>query len=499
MGTARKNSWLFRLVAAIAFFLVGILVGSSDRVADLGTEAARAGREARRNVLAKVADVGEVDLRTRVFIENPELIPAVADGFGGEFSMEIALNMFGHDHQPAVADARELTRVVEVAPRTWLIRMPIVNAVLFETDEGNVLVDTGMAPAGPAILDKMREVSDQPLHTIIYTHGHVDHAYGTRGILEGGAVPEQILAHAAILPRFKRYFRLRESIAGYMSQKAEQMPRSAADMVLPTEVFEDRLEFELGGETFVLQHHRGETDDQLYVWVPGRRALASADYYQGFLPNAGNGKRVQRYPEEWAAALREMAALEPDVLLPAHGDAITDDEEIREVLSVHANALQSIVDQTIAGLNAGLRQDEIFSAVELPPELRDHPTLQVSYVTPQDISKMVLKRYAGWWNDIPSDWSPAPIPVQAAELASLAGGVEVLASRAEELAPTDLAMAAHLADWAFYADPESPAAQAAVVEVYRQRILEPSTNTVERGIYLERMVDARGRQLADAD
>jgi len=76
--------------------------------------------------------------------------------------------------------------VIPVAPRTRHIRLPIVNAVLFETDDGLVLVDTGMAPAGPALLDAIRGVSDAPIHAVLYTHGHVDHAFGTWVLLEAG-------------------------------------------------------------------------------------------------------------------------------------------------------------------------------------------------------------------------------------------------------------------------------------------------------------------------
>lgn len=180
-----------------------------------------------------------------------------------------------------------------------------MNAVFFETDAGIVLVDTGMGPAGPAILDAIRPVSDAPIHTIIYTHGHVDHAYGTWALTRAGVegqLPE-IVSHEDLPKRFDRYIRLRGSISRYMSQAEDQMPASPSDLVYPTGTFADRLELEIGGETFILQHREGETDDQLYVWVPGRRALASADYYQGFLPNAGNGKRAQRNVEEWAFAL----------------------------------------------------------------------------------------------------------------------------------------------------------------------------------------------------
>lgn len=46
-----------------------------------------------------------------------------------------------------------------------------------------------------------------------------------------------------------------------------------------------------------------ELSYEIWVAVPGRKIVSSVDYFQGFLPNAGNGKRRQRYPEEWARPL----------------------------------------------------------------------------------------------------------------------------------------------------------------------------------------------------
>ena len=61
-----------------------------------------------------------------------------------------------------------------------------------------------------------------------------------------------------------------------------------------------------------------------------------------------------------------MAALEPAILLPAHGEAITDTATIVEDFSVLAEALQYIVDHTIEGLNSGKRKDQIHASVQLP-------------------------------------------------------------------------------------------------------------------------------------
>ena len=477
-------------VFATLFVLIGMLLADT-KIADVARSTAKSASSKAIEVVANSADI---ETRTMVLAENPQMIDRIMEGgaFGGEFSLSAAQNMFGRT-EDAIADVRKKTSVVEVGPRSYLIRMPIVNAAFFETDEGIVLVDTGMGPSGPAILDAIRSVSDMPIHTIIYTHGHVDHAYGTWAIMEAGETPE-IIGHELLEERFNRYIRLRGSLAKYMSQPEEQLPSSAADLVWPTRYFSDRLELEIGGETFILAHHKGETDDQLYVWVPGRGALASADYYQGFLPNAGNGKRYQRHVEDWVIALREMAALEPSILLPAHGAAITDTAVIVENFSVLAEALQYIVDFTIEGLNSGKRKDLIYGSVQLPEHLATHPTLNEQYVSPGDISKMVMKKYTGWWDDIPSHWTPASMEDQGNMIIELAGGnIPTITTYARGLIEQDIRLASHLTDWLFYARPDDAEVQELVFDVYRARIMHPDTNNMEMLTYLDQMTAARER------
>ncbi|MDH3707541.1 MAG: MBL fold metallo-hydrolase, partial [Acidimicrobiia bacterium] len=256
------------------------------------------------------------EVRMELVGTDADLAEAIIGGgsFGGNYSVAVARNMFDRHNEQAIDEARMKVEIVEVADRSWLVRLPIVNSAVFETDEGLVVVDTGMAPGGPAILDAIRTVTQAPIHTIIYTHAHVDHCMGTWALMDDAP---QVVAHAAAPARFDRYVRMRGSVSRYMSQPLESFPAAPDDWVPPSRTFTDRLTLTIGGEEFELVHRRGETDDQLYVSVPGRQAVASADYYQGFLPNAGNGKRVQRYIEEWAEALRDMVALSPRHLLPA--------------------------------------------------------------------------------------------------------------------------------------------------------------------------------------
>ncbi len=441
-------------------------------------------------------DVRRKKARIGLVIANPALADALISGggFGGNHSAPVAQNMFDRNHGKAIDDAKRLVEIEIVTDRSWLIRLPIVNCVLFETDEGLVLVDTGMAPGGPAILQAIRTVSQAPIHTIIYTHAHVDHCLGTWALLDDGPAsrPPEIIAHANAARRFDRYVKLRGSVSRYMTQPLESFPASADDWTPPTRTFNDSLSLTIGGEVFDLIGRRGETDDQLYVSVPGRRAIASADYYQGFLPNAGNGKRVQRYVEEWAVALREMVALEPLHLLPAHGEAVANDpDRIAEVLGVHAAALEHLALHTLEGLNNRLRQDEIADSAALPDDLASHPTLNEQYVSPADISRMVMKQYCGWWDDIPSHWAPARFDQQAVTICELAGGVDAVLAKAQSVADSDPAMSSHLADWAWYADPTNAEVGQAVIDLYSHRIINHAGNTQEVLMYLDHMTDVQ--------
>ncbi|MFQ3322632.1 MAG: alkyl sulfatase BDS1-like metallo-beta-lactamase superfamily hydrolase [Pseudomonadales bacterium] len=251
-----------------------------------------------------------------------------------------------------------------------------------------------------------------------------------------------------------------------MSQPVALQPRQDSQIVRPTRTGSDRLEIVVGGETFALQHHKGETDDQLYVWAQERKVLAVADYYQGFLPNAGNGNRAQRYVKEWAVGLREVAELKAAFLTPAHGDAIAGSAAIHKELSILAEALESICNQTIMGLYKGIRKDLLVVSIALPDRLANQYSLREQYVTTKDISKMIIKRYTGWWGDIPSHWSPAPIASHSKLITVLAGGTQALVDSTREVLVTDLVLASHMPERAYLANPYNPLSQQLIIDVY---------------------------------
>lgn len=66
--------------------------------------------------------------------------------------------------------------ISEVAEKTWFVSI-LANVVAFETDEGLILVDAGLRNFAPQMAKELRQRTTAPVHTAIYTHGHVDHAF----------------------------------------------------------------------------------------------------------------------------------------------------------------------------------------------------------------------------------------------------------------------------------------------------------------------------------
>ncbi len=363
----------------------------------------------------------------------------------------------------------------EIAERTAFVSS-FANVLALDTGEGLVLVDVGSFFFAKLTKELVRGVFAAPLHTAIYTHGHVDHVFGVElyEAEERGRV--QVIAQRALPARFERY----KLTAGYnacINARQFQMKTEwPIDYRWPDQVFDDELSLRVGDVTIELKHARGETDDHLYAWVPARKLLATGDLFIWACPNAGNPQKVQRYPGDWARALREMATLGAEVLSPGHGPPIFGAAAVHRALTETAELLEHLVSQTLAHMNEGARADQILGAVKAPRELLDRPYLRPIYDEPEFIVRNVMRQYGGWWDGNPAHLKPAREREVADELCALAGGTKKLVERAiERSGAGEHALACHLIEIAFASTGCDDAVRAARAKVYRARAeVEPS-------------------------
>ena len=322
------------------------------------------------------------------------------------------------------------------------------------TEEGVVFVDVPLGNrAGQRVVEAIRKRTQAPIHTIIYTHGHMDHTWGVAPLLsdaqERGHPKPIIIAHELVPKRFDRYQRLHGQHE-YINRIQFAIPEG--EKVLPPQFFypditySDAMQFKLGRLTFELYHYMGETDDGTWVWVPERKTALIGDLLIGGCPNVGNPFKVQRYTLEWAEALERVAGKNPDFVIPAHGP-VRRGEEARQICLDTAKYLRYIEDEVVRLLNEGCWIEEILERVKIPQDLSGKPWLAPVYGHPTFIIHGVHRRYAGWYNGNPSELFPAKSSEIAAEVVRL-GRIAQLLQRASKLQQEgNIQLALHLVDF----------------------------------------------------
>jgi len=400
---------------------------------------------------------------------------------------------------------RVTNELSEVAPGVALVES-FSHSVVVDSGEGLVAFDASGGQSGSAVAAAIAGWSSAPVRHLVYTHGHADHVGGSRAFAARWGTPT-VIGHENVARRLDRYastndwnIRINLRQFGGISSDVrlglspdEDAPASGAGAdwtsfipegtLRPEISVTDQHTLTLGDVTVELRHAVGETDDHLWGWIPEHRAVVTGDFVIWNFPNAGNPQKVQRYPLEWAAALRSIAATRPDLLLPAHGLPIAGRERIAMVLDTIASALEDLVAEVVARMNAGETLDTIIHSVRVPDDTLALPYLRPMYDEPEFVVRNIWRLYGGWWDGAASRLKPAPDARLAAVLAELAGGAGRLADGARShSAQGDHRVACHLADLAAWAASDDPGIHRVRSEVYLAR-RRAETSLMSKGIY----------------
>jgi glyoxylase-like metal-dependent hydrolase (beta-lactamase superfamily II) len=185
--------------------------------------------------------------------------------------------------------------------------------------EACLVVDTGRDEVhGTELAAAIRTVTPLPWIAMI-THSHWDHFFGTASFL-----PCSVWAHERCRDVIAdRADEMRERGLRYYS--ADGDPRSAATLstaraVVPTNLLTERVVVDLGGRRVTLSHlGRGHTDNDVVVDVEGGGVVFAGDLVeQGAPPVIG----TDAYPAEWPSTLDRLLALDPQVVVPGHGEPV---------------------------------------------------------------------------------------------------------------------------------------------------------------------------------
>lgn len=375
------------------------------------------------------------------------------------------------------------------------------HSVVVDSGDGLVAFDASHENTGAAVVEAIKGWNHSPVSHLVYTHGHADHVGGS--VAFGAAFAEMtVVGHENVARRFDRY---RETNAWNVLINARQFGGVRGDFnmgdadepdfipkdtLAPSQVVDTHDTLTVGDTTIELHHARGETDDHLWGWMPEEKWLFAGDFVIWNFPNAGNPQKVQRYPLEWAAALRDMASRRPEILLPAHGLPVGGADRVGEMLTTIAGALEGLVRDVVAMMNAGEVLDTIIHSVSVDADLLAKPYLRPLYDEPEFVIRNIWRQYGGWWDGAPSRLKPSPDAALATEIAALAGGAVRLAARATEVLAEDPRLASHLADLAAWAAPVDTSVHGIRADVYAQR-RRVESSLMAKGIFAGAMRESK--------
>ncbi|MEH6548496.1 MAG: MBL fold metallo-hydrolase [Pseudomonadales bacterium] len=310
----------------------------------------------------------------------------------------------------------------------------IANTHMIVTSEGNVLFDSGISIQAAKQLRLLKEVSAEPVHSIILSHSHADHASGTRFWLEDGTkvvTHREFVEEQRYLTELEPYlWRRNRTVFPWLPEEPTQNAMFRYGGVEPDIlVDENDYKFELGGVQFeVLSTPGAEGADNISLWLPQQKILFSGDFFGPLFPQFPNiftmrGEKVRK-PIEYIASLDKLIALAPEMIVPSHHDPIKGKENLKASMILIRDATQYVHDEVVAGMNAGKTVYQLMQEIRLPAELeltQEHG--RVSWGV-----KSIWEYYATWFHfDSITELYPIPVRNIYADLAELAGTDALLA------------------------------------------------------------------------
>jgi alkyl sulfatase BDS1-like metallo-beta-lactamase superfamily hydrolase len=379
----------------------------------------------------------------------------------------------------------------EVAPGFFQVRgLDLANVTFVQGDTGWLVIDPlTSSETARAALDLLHaHVPERPVQAVIYTHSHVDHFAGVRGIVDeadvrnGGVpviAPEGFLAEAisenviagTVMSRRATYMYgplLPADPQGHVDAGlGKGVPVFAtAGLIAPTvDVSETGTELEVDGIRIVFQVTPGtEAPAEMNFHFPDHRVLCMAENCTATFHNVYTPRGAQvRDALAWSTYIQESIELfadDTDVVFASHHWPRWGEGDVRTYLARQRDLYRYVHDQTMRLANHGLTATEIAEELALPESLATELSARDYYGTLNHNAKAVYQRYLGWFDGNPAHLHPHP-PVAAARryVEFMGGADEVLRKARASFDDGDYRWVAEVVNHVVFAHPDHDAAR----------------------------------------
>ncbi len=387
----------------------------------------------------------------------------------------------------------------KVTERLYQLRgFDIANMTVIEGNSGLILIDplTTAEVARAALEHYFAHRPKRPVVAVIYTHSHIDHYGGVRGVIDEADVKagkvaviapagfmeavsgENVLAGLPMMRRAQFQFgsMLPRGPRGQVDAGlGKGVARGTPGLIAPSQSIAQpveehtidgvRIVFQLAPET--------EAPAEMHMFYPELGVLNMAEnacpLLHNFIPLRG---AMARDPRIWAKYIGDaikMYAPHTEILIGQHHWPTWGRDSILDYLEAQRDLYKHIHDQTLRHMNKGWRPAEIAEAIDLPPGLAERWSVRGYYGTVNHNVKAVYQRYLSWYDGNPCNLHPLPPAPAAAKFVEYMGGAAAVIARARaDFAKGEYRWVAQVMKEVVYAEPANKEARALCADALEQ-------------------------------
>ena len=438
---------------------------------------------ARPESMQIMGDAGHVawDMERYLFLlENEEI-----DSVHPSLLRQSQLNMnFGlYEVIPGIYQVRgfDLSNISFVRGRTgWIVFDPLT---ALET-----------ARAAKALVDE--HLGELPVVAVIYSHSHVDHYGGVRGIVDEAdvtagkveiiaprdfmdfAVAEAVYAGNAMSRRafFQYGVLLPASPYGHAGQGLGQNVSSGnIGLIPPTRIVEDAVEqFEVDGVRLIFQNTPDtEAPSEMNTYIPSMKALWMAENVVGAVHNIYTLRgALVRDSLRWSKYINDALyayGQEAEVMFASHHWPRWGNDRVQEVLRDQRDIYAHMNNQVLHYANQGVTINEIHNVYRAPASLQESWTTRFYHGSQENNSRGVVNKYLGHWDTNPATLIPLSPRDSAPLYVEMMGGAGSIMAKGRELNDQGKYLeATEILNKLIFAEPQNQAAKDLLADVYEQ-------------------------------